>query len=243
MSTFGKIVEGITFGMVTVVDEAAVPEEGAEVEVERETADESKPRQAAPPRPVSPAATRPAGDVEVASAAKVRSDRDLDTVLDATPEKFRKFLEKKSEYEELLREGDTPEAKIQSVATAKAVKATKLAIADVSEATQVATAELGAIRSEFDSYIRGEEAETVEAPKSALREQEDEISRIESQIERLQAELREKRAGLEPAKRDIAAAEAKIATARAVFDASCSIVERTLKAMESAVIAGMQTKK
>jgi len=237
MSVLGRAVEALTLGLVREVSDAEerppiVVEEGAHAGV----------AQAAPtsPRPIAAASAAPVAASEIAAAVAKRASKDLEAVLGATPGKFQQFLLKKDELAETLQEGGADPNKIESIATARAIKALKLTIADVTDAAGAAKQALEGIRAEFAATVQGTEQERVTRPTAEIAATEARINDLRGTIAGLETQITELQSGIAPARAAIATAQANLEKGKAIFEGSCGRVQASLQAMETAILAAMQ---
>ncbi|MGC9968768.1 MAG: hypothetical protein ABSC29_03520 [Minisyncoccia bacterium] len=237
MSVLGRAVEALTLGLVHEVSDTEerppiVAEEGAHAGVAQAALTS--------PRPIAAASAAPVAAGEIAAAVAKRASKDLEAVLAATPERFQQFLVKKNELAEVLREGGADPAKIESVATTKAIKALKLTIADVTDAAGAAKQALEGIRAEFAATVQGTEQERVTQPTAGIAETEARIGSIRETIAGLQEQITQLQSGIAPARAAIATAQANLEKGKAIFEGSCGRVQASLQAMETAILAAMQ---
>ncbi len=236
MSIWGKVVGGLTFGVVQEVtddDTPPVPLINSEVHP-------TAPTVASPAS--LPASYPTARSAEIEPAAAARAAKDLETVLGATPSKFHDFFEKKLEFVEVLTEAGADAGKVEAVATTKALKAVKLTLADMNAAMGAARSSLGGLKTNFADALAAERETQVIQPTQDVRRTEQEIADLRAQITRLEGQIAEKHAGIQPAQDEIAKAETNLSRAQAVFDASCGKVDSALRAMETQILQCLQSK-
>ena len=166
MSLLGKAVGVFTLGLVREVDEAEerppVAEEGVHAGAAQAAPTSARLTTAASAAPPSASAS------EIAAAAAKRAGKDLEAVLAATPDRFQQFLLKRQEFVEALQDAGADPNKIEGVATAKAIKALRLTIADVTDAAGAAKQALDGIRAEFAATVQGTEQERVARPTAEI---------------------------------------------------------------------------
>jgi septal ring factor EnvC (AmiA/AmiB activator) len=230
MSLLGSILEAVTAGAVREKHEEDVPPVLTQAPV-----------QAHPTLSVS-AAPAPvmAQESDIEKLAATNANTDLNTVLAATPEKFQDFLMKKREFVELLTEAGSAGEKIESLATSRALKATKLSIADINAAKAATVEALNGIKRQMAGEIEDHRNAEIVQPSQAIAATQGQIKRLREQVTEIQRQIQEFESGIGPKQQAIAAADGKLTHAQKVFELSCTMVLANLDTIEAAIMAAMR---